>query len=174
MSGSFRIGVLIAALVIFADQATKSWALSYLLQHSGVVKLTSFFNLVVTFNRGISFGLLQANDSGRWLLIATSLVIVVVLAIWLWRATGWLLPVALGAVIGGALGNVADRLGEKKAVFDFLDFHLFGYHWPAFNLADSAISIGVGLILIDGLFVRARHSDDSVKSSEGGGGNEVK
>ena len=92
---------------------------------------------------------------GPILLIALALVISVALLIWLWRVENRLVAVAIGMVLGGALGNVIDRF-RFQAVVDFLDFHAFGYHWPAFNVADSAISIGVGLLLYDALFENRR------------------
>src|SRR5260221_12834731 len=91
-------------------------------------------------DQGIVFSLLAA-------------VIVAILLVWLWRAPGTLLPAAIGLVVGGAIGNVIDRL-RLGSVVDFLDFHLGGWHWPAFNLADAAICIGVGLMIIDGLLGR--------------------
>jgi signal peptidase II len=116
-----------------------------------VVGLTGFFSLVPVWNRGVSFGILAARDgSTAWLLSGLALVVAVGLVAWLSRVERALLALSLGLVIGGALGNVIDR-GRFGAVFDFLDFHVASWHWPAFNLADSAITVGVGLLLLDGL-----------------------
>jgi signal peptidase II len=90
----------------------------------------------------------MGGEAMRWLLVAVSLAIVGVLLVWLGRTSRRLSGLAIGAVIGGALGNVADRVFLGK-VADFLDFHLLGWHWPAFNLADSAIVCGVALIVLD-------------------------
>jgi signal peptidase II len=79
--------------------------------------------------------------------------VLVWLLVWLWRAQGRLIGAALGLIVGGAIGNIIDRY-RFGAVFDFLDFHAFGWHWPAFNVADSAIVIGVGLLLLDGFRTR--------------------
>jgi signal peptidase II len=86
-----------------------------------------------------------------WLLTALALAVVAGLVTWLWRQPDPLLAVGVGLVSGGALGNVIDRI-RLGAVVDFLDFYLGGWHWPAFNMADSAIAIGVGVLLFDGLF----------------------
>ncbi|MDP6812921.1 MAG: signal peptidase II [Alphaproteobacteria bacterium] len=143
-----RRGIALAAAVLVADQLSKLWLLDWLAGHDGQVQLTGFFNLVTVWNRGISFGLLQSGEAGRWLLSIVSLVVCAALVVWLRRVDRLLPALALGAVIGGALGNVADRL-LRGAVADFFDFHLMGYHWPAFNIADSAITIGVGMLLLD-------------------------
>lgn len=158
---------LIAGLIL-ADQLSK-WAILegvFAIPFLGVpfgafpwappVEVTGFFNLVTVWNRGVSFGIL-ANDHalGPYLLSGLAVTISAVLAWLLRRAETRFLALAYAVVIGGALGNVIDRL-RFGAVFDFLDFHVAGWHWPAFNIADSAIVIGVGLILIDGVFAKPR------------------
>ncbi len=151
-----RLGLLVALPVILLDQLTKWWILTDLLYPPKTLTVTGFFNLVLVWNRGVSFGMFDSHS--RWgpiLLIALALVISVALLIWLWRVENRLVAVAIGMVLGGALGNVIDRF-RFQAVVDFLDFHAFGYHWPAFNVADSAISIGVGLLLYDALFENRR------------------
>jgi signal peptidase II len=100
----------------------------------------------------VGFSLLTMTlPSGPYILSALALAIAAGMLVWLFRASRAIPAVALGLVIGGALGNVIDRL-RLGAVFDFIDVHLGSYHWPAFNLADSALSIGVVLLIIDGLF----------------------
>ncbi|MCC7272132.1 MAG: signal peptidase II [Alphaproteobacteria bacterium] len=152
-------GFALAAAVLAADQATKAWAIDYLavqapLGRGRVEPVTDFFNLVVVWNRGVSFGLFQADAAiTRWGLAAIALAVAVGLSFWLVRARHGLVAAALGLIIGGALGNVVDRV-RFGAVFDFLDFHAMGYHWPAFNIADAGISVGVAALLIDGLFGR--------------------
>ena len=147
-----RLGLAVAAITLVADQVTKLYFYD-LLVIGGVrfVEVLPFFNLVTVWNYGVSFGMLT-NDSqiGPWLFVAVALAIVAALFTWLRRAATRMVAIALGMVIGGAIGNVVDRL-TYGAVFDFLDFHAFGWHWPAFNLADSGISIGVILLLADGL-----------------------
>ncbi len=138
-----------AALVLIADQISKWWIVDHVMVRPRVIEVTPFFNIVMTWNRGVTFGMLASDgETTRWLLIVLSLAVVGVLLVWLARTAARLPAFALAAVIGGALGNVIDRLNYGK-VADFLDFHLAGWHWPAFNLADSAIVCGVGLLLLD-------------------------
>jgi len=114
--------------------------------------VTSFFNIVMVWNQGVSFGMFSNNsDYGPIALSALSIVIAIIFAVWMLRSQSKLQCLAIGFVIAGALGNVIDRL-RFGAVIDFLDFHAFGYHWPAFNVADSGICIGVFLLIIQSLF----------------------
>lgn len=145
-----RFGLVVALVVLVADQASKAWFLDLMQQNPGGIRITSFFNLVMVWNSGVSFGLFSEDSASRsWTLIGVSLAVLVWLGIWLWRNTDRFVALALGFIIGGAIGNIIDRY-RFGAVFDFLDFHAFGWHWPAFNVADSAIVIGVGLLLLDG------------------------
>ena len=145
-----RIYGLITALVIIVfDQITKAAIMQKI--ETGDITIAPFFNLVLTWNRGISFGMLNHELAGPVALSALSLAIAAGFAVWLWRTDYKYLAVALGAVIGGALGNVVDRL-RFGAVVDFLDFHIGGLHWPAFNIADSAICVGIAFVVLDGLF----------------------
>lgn len=142
----------VAAVTIVLDQATKVIVVDALDGDYRRVAVTSFFNLVLTHNTGISFGLLTGSAWWHpWLLVVLALAVVAGLTSWLWRQPDPLLAVGVGLVAGGALGNVVDRI-RLGAVIDFLDFHLGGWHWPAFNVADSAIAVGVGVLLFDGLF----------------------
>ncbi len=146
-----RFGLLLAALVIVLDQLTKWWMISSVMTPPQIIPLTSFFNLVLFHNRGVSFGMFSSAPNWLpWALVLFAVLISVALLIWLWRTEDRLLAAALGLVIGGALGNVIDRI-RFGAVVDFLDFHVSEYHWPAFNVADSAITVGVGLLLLDAL-----------------------
>lgn len=116
--------------------------------------VTGFFNLVTVWNRGVSFGLFSnASHIGPWALSAVAAVISVILVFWLRKTENRLLGVGLGMILGGAIGNVIDRV-RFGAVFDFLDFHAVGYHWPAFNLADCGVVVGVFFVLLDGIFAR--------------------
>ena len=135
-------------LAFVVDQTTKAAALAAapVLAETGI-EVLPFFNLVLTFNRGVTFGLLATDHpAGRWLLTLLAVAVVLGLGAWLVRARDRMQASALGLIIGGAIGNVVDRL-RQGAVTDFLDFHVQGYHWPAFNLADSAIVIGVLLLI---------------------------
>lgn len=142
----------LAAVVVVLDQLTKWLILTQVMAPPRVIEVTGFFNLVLAFNRGVSFGLL-ASDYGwkPYLLAGLALAVVALLLYWVRRQPGWLPGVAVGLIVGGAVGNVLDRF-VHGAVVDFLDLHLAGWHWPAFNLADTAIVCGVGLLLLDSLF----------------------
>lgn len=149
-------GLAAAVVVAVLDQLSKAAVLGFFAGRAfgAHERITPFFNLVLTYNRGMSFGLFN-NGAGvnalLFSLVAAS--IVAVLVYWLSRVDSPLLAVAIGLVIGGAIGNVVDRV-RFGAVVDFLDFYLGSWHWPAFNLADSAICIGVAAMLLDGLLLR--------------------
>ncbi|GAB4356062.1 MAG: signal peptidase II [Kiloniellaceae bacterium] len=156
--------LILAAAVLLADQLSKWVMLQLLMQPPRVIEVTGFFNLVLTYNTGVSFGMFQGDAAWKpYFLIAVNLVVSLGLLVWLHRearngGNAGLLSVAVGLVVGGALGNAVDRL-HLPGVADFLDFHLAGWHWPAFNLADSAIVCGVALIVADGLFQPGRKSN---------------
>ncbi len=121
------------------------------MQPPRVIPVLPFFNLVLVWNRGVSFGMFGDGSAGPWLLVLLAVGIVAALLWWLRKAEGLLSVASLGLIIGGAVGNVIDRL-VHGAVVDFLDFHAAGWHWPAFNVADSAITVGVVLLLAESLF----------------------
>ena len=151
-----RLGAGVAALACVLDQATKLWLVfGYDLGGRGVVRLAPVLDLVLAWNTGISYGLLpQESDLGRWLLVAFKLAAAALLWVWLARAQSKLLAVALGLLIGGAVGNAIDRV-LFGAVIDFLLLRLdaVGLRFPyVFNLADAAITLGVVLMLCDSLF----------------------
>lgn len=151
-----RRGLVAALLVAILDQLSKAAVLAFFAGRSFGDRetVTSFFNLSLTYNRGISFGLFNgAAGMGALVFSLAAAAIVAVLIYWLSRVSSPFLAVAIGLIIGGAMGNVIDRL-RLGAVVDFLDFHLGTAHWPAFNLADSAICIGVAAMLLDGLLLR--------------------
>ena len=144
-----RLGLTVALLALVADQAHKYWMLQiYRIAERGRIEITPFFDLVMTWNHGISYGLLQQDSTlGRLALMVFSVVAVAVLFLWMSNAASRLVAISLGLVIGGALGNITDRI-MHGAVADFFSFHYAGYYWYVFNVADVAISAGViGLIL---------------------------
>ena len=142
-----RLGLLISLIVFVADLATKWLVIRFLSDPQPVLEVLPFFNLVLGFNRGISFGLLNsASPVAPYLLSLFALVVVSILTVWLHRADRAFEAVGLGMIIGGASANVADRLADG-AVTDFLDLHISSYHWPTFNLADTAIVCGVILFI---------------------------
>ena len=138
----------LAAGVMLLDQVSKAWVLGSVRPMESLT-VTAFFNLVLVFNPGASFSFLaDAGGWQKWFFVILALAISAWLAVMLRRhAAERLLPAALALILGGALGNVIDRL-RFDSVVDFLDFHAAGHHWPAFNVADSAISVGVALMLL--------------------------
>ncbi len=139
----------LAVLTFVADQAHKWWMLHvYDIEGRGTVPLTAFFDLVMVWNRGVSYGLLATHAQG--LLIALSLLISAFLWRWAAMARHRLTAAALGLVIGGALGNALDR-ALHGGVADFFHLHWGGWSWYVFNIADIAIVAGVGLLLYDSL-----------------------
>ncbi len=150
MSYMFRFGLIIAAAIIVVDQASKLYLIDLMARHPGGIEVTSFFNLVMVWNRGVSFGMF-AGDNMRWILVAITTVISVIVLLWLRKATNRMLATGLGLVLGGAIGNIIDRV-RLGAVADFFDFDLIFMRWPAFNVADMAIVCGVILILLESLF----------------------
>ena len=156
MNSLFARGLLVSAAVLALDQFTKWLILTKIMVPPRAIPVTPFFDLVLGWNTGISFGLFSNSpEAARWVFIAIGLAITAVLVVWMARSRGPFLVLAIGLIIGGALGNILDR-ARFGAVVDFLYFHYRDYGFPAFNIADSAISIGVALILIDSLFLERR------------------
>ena len=156
LTSRLRPGVIAAIAVLVLDQASKLWLLFVFdIAHRGAVRLTPFFDLVLAWNVGISFGWLQ-NDGqlAQIALMVIKAVAVIVLAIWMARSRTLIATVALGMIIGGAIGNAIDRFAYG-AVVDFALFHLqIGgkpFNWYVFNLADVAIVAGVAALLYDSL-----------------------
>lgn len=141
-------------VVVALDHATKAWAREAL-DVGAPVSITPFFDLTLGFNSGVAFGFLDS--AGGPLVLFLTIAISVVFANWFWREPRALTRLALAFVLGGALGNVLDR-ALHGAVTDFIDLHASGSHWPAFNLADAAISFGAVLLVVD--MLRARKQED--------------
>ena len=143
-----RFGLVVAIVSAAIDQAAKFWLLFVVdLPARGIVTLTPFLDLVLAWNPGISYGLFrQEGPLGQWALLALKAIAVILLWIWLSRATGRLTALSLGLIIGGAVGNAIDRF-TYGAVADFVLFHIttanFSFKWYVFNLADVAIVAGV-------------------------------
>lgn len=149
-----RLGLGLALAVVLLDQLSKWLVLTQAMTPPRFVEVTSFFNLSLVWNRGVSFSMLNLEAAyWPWILSAVALAISGALVAWLWSLAATLPAVGVGLIIGGALGNVVDRV-RFGAVMDFLDFHYAGYHWPSFNLADTSIGIGVAAVLVDALFGR--------------------
>jgi signal peptidase II len=152
-----RLGLLVAVATFLLDQALKAWILYGLrLPESPPIRVGWLFDLVMVWNRGISYGLFQQHeDWGRYGLVALSVAAAIGLGVWLARNTAWIVALALGLLIGGALGNAVDRL-LYGAVADFVLLYWIPVFPYVFNLADSAIVAGVGLLLYDSLVLEGR------------------
>jgi signal peptidase II len=156
-SAAFRLGVMVALVTAAIDQTVKFWLLdSFDLPGRGRVVLTPFLDLVLAWNTGISYGLFaDTGPLGQWALFGLKMIAVVLLAVWLARTGSRLSAVALGLIIGGAIGNALDR-AIHGAVVDFVLFHVttasWSFNWYVFNLADVAIVAGVVGLLYESLF----------------------
>ena len=151
-----RLGLGVAAVVVVLDQLVKLLLIAFIGGQNRTLAVWPFLDLVMVWNRGVSFGFFNSAAAGeiqRWILVALSLGVVAALVLWLRRIGDRRLALAVGLIVGGAIGNVLDRV-RFGAVADFFYFHLGDYYWPAFNLADSAIVAGVGFLLYDSLFRR--------------------
>jgi len=159
------LGGLVAALTLAVDQANKLWLIFVFgIAARQPVELTPFFDVVFAKNPGISYSLFSARTGvQRFALLAVTLVATACLAFWLWRAKSRLVALALGLIVGGALGNAYDRLAYGF-VADFYHFHVRSFSWYIFNLADAAIVIGVGLLIVDSLFFGERPGPKDVSA----------
>ncbi len=169
-AGPARLGAVVAVAAAALDQLTKAAMAAWVTAHGGPIAVLPFANIVLVHNRGVSFGMFSdAPGWGRWVLVLVGVAIVAGLLLWLRRVTAPALAAALGLVVGGALGNLADRI-LLGAVVDFLDLHAGGWHWPAFNLADTAICLGAAYLILTSLIGTG---GDRRLPDEPGGGSEA-
>ena len=151
----YLIAAIAAILGVAADQASK-WALLEVVglrENPRNIRVLPVFDIVMWWNHGTSFSLFRTGEAwGPYVFSIAALAIIILLVLWLSRIVSPILAAALGAVIGGALGNVVDRL-RFGAVADFFYAHLGEYGWPAFNIADSLIVVGIGVLVFDGMFL---------------------
>ncbi|HLY56977.1 MAG TPA: signal peptidase II [Stellaceae bacterium] len=155
MSRPLAAGLAVAAAVLVADQVTK-WAVlaHFATADAPVLPVMPSLNIVLVTNHGVSFGMFNTGTGWRpWVFSGIAVVIVGVLAHLLRTARSRLVVAGMGLIIGGAVGNLIDRL-RFGSVVDFVDFFIGEWHWYVFNAADAAICVGVGLLLLDGLLVR--------------------
>ena len=146
------MGLVVAGLIIVFDQLSKYYVLHHFLGLNLYIQFGDYFNIVRAWNTGVSFSMFNNyGNVGVYVLSAVAIGVVATLVNWLRYEKSTIMQVAIGMIIGGALGNVIDRL-RLGAVFDFLDFHIGDSHWPAFNVADSFICIGAGLIILSSVF----------------------
>jgi signal peptidase II len=152
-----RLGAILALATLALDQASKLYLLfGYDLPLREPVVFAPFLELIVVWNRGISYGLFQQDSElGRWALLAVMIGAAVGLSVWMARATSRLLGASLGLIVGGAIGNAIDRVAYG-AVFDFVHFHVGSFSWYVFNVADAAIVAGVVGLLYDSLVLDKR------------------
>jgi len=154
--GRFAAWLTLASVLLALDLWTKHLASTGLNLYQAQ-PVTAWLNLTLAHNKGAAFSFLaNSGDWARWFLTAAAVVIMAILVVWLKRLPNpaRLLPTAIALVLSGAMGNVVDRV-RLGYVVDFIDVHVAGYHWPAFNLADSAIVLGVILIVIEGFIPRS-------------------
>ena len=147
------LGLGVAGLTLIADQVHKAWMLYvYDIGAKGTVRLAPFFDLILVWNQGVSYGLFQQQSSlGRWALILFASASALALVVWLARITSPLSATCIGLIIGGAIGNAIDRI-LYGAVADFFSLHAFGFEWYVFNIADTAIVTGVVGLLYKSVF----------------------
>jgi len=157
----YLVAGVVALLALAADQGSK-WALLELVglrANPEPIRLLPVFDLVLWWNHGTSFSLFRTGGAwGPYVFSLVALAIVVVLVLWLSRIGRPVLAAAIGAVIGGAIGNIVDRL-RFGAVADFFYAHIGDYGWPAFNVADSLIVVGIGVLVFDGMFLNHEPAD---------------
>lgn len=148
-----RVGAISALIAFMIDRISKWWFIDiFNLPNKGVVEILPIFDVVMVWNRGVSFGFLSASgDFGRWALVALNLIIVAVLVYWLKSAKNLILSGAIGLVIGGAFGNIYDRV-KFGAVADFFQFHWNDWYFAVFNVADSFIFVGAVLLIFNSTF----------------------
>ena len=159
------LGLIAALIVLAADQVSKWWILSVVrLEEVGQIVLLPVLNLTMVWNRGVTFGLL--NGFGQWgslILAAIALAVVVALGVWLHRAESRVVAVSLGAIAGGAVSNVIDRL-RFGAVVDFIHAHVGAWSWYVFNVADAAIVCGVAALVLESLWPRGSRSPEDAST----------
>ncbi len=159
----FFIGILIASILTYFDLLTKQIAFNtvdqaFINKNLNYIIVTDFFNIVKVWNHGVSFGMFNDLEHGRIIFASIVALISIFLLIWLYKNENSIVSYALSFIIGGAMGNMIDRL-KNSAVADFLDFHIAGYHWPAFNLADCAVFIGVAILIFDDLILSKKRDE---------------
>jgi len=166
--GIYSVAGLAALLGLGVDQASK-WMLLEIVglrDNPRTIEMLPVFDIVMWWNRGTSFSLFHTGAAwGPYAFSIAALAIIGLLVLWLSRIVNPILAAALGAVIGGALGNVVDRL-RFGAVADFFYAHIGEYGWPAFNVADSLIVVGIGVLVLDGMFLSHKKTDDMARRKQ--------
>jgi signal peptidase II len=148
--------ILILLIVLTLDQLSKIYVLKITdASEQTVIKLTSFLNIVLTWNRGVTFGMFNDLTYGKMIFTIFAIILTIILSIWMFKSKDKLEVSAIAMIIGGALGNIIDRI-RFGAVVDFIDFYIYSYHWYVFNIADSAICLGVMILLYINIMFNVR------------------
>jgi len=159
MKRSFHLLIWPALSIVVLDQISKFIVLKSIEIHRSISMISGFFNLVHTRNRGMAFGMFNrpGSDLGYYLLLSVTFIAVILLLFWFSRLKQEerILAPGLSLILGGAIGNLIDRI-RLREVIDFLDFYIGPYHWPAFNVADSAITVGTFWVVLSLLFLSPR------------------
>jgi signal peptidase II len=133
--------------VLTIDQLSKLYVLKITdAKEETVIKLTSFLNIVLTWNRGVTFGMFNDIAYGKIIFSIFAIILTIILSIWMFKSKDKLETYSIAMIIGGAIGNIIDRI-RFGGVVDFIDFYIYSYHWYVFNIADSAICLGVMILL---------------------------
>ena len=166
MKRNYHLLIWPALSIVVLDQISKYIVLKSIEIHSSIPMISGFFNLVHTRNRGMAFGMFNrpGSDLGYYLLLSATFVAVILILFWFSRLKQEerMLAPGLSLILGGAIGNLIDRV-RLREVIDFLDFYIGPYHWPAFNVADSAITVGTFWVVLSLLFLSSRESREGVK-----------
>lgn len=159
-------GLIIAVIIVICDQWSKIYIFNLLDETPyQIIELLPFLNFVKVYNSGVSFGMFNQISHGRIILSTLAIAITIGMCVWLYRVKTKLLIYSLGLVIGGAIGNIIDRV-RVGAVYDFIDFHMGGHHWPAFNIADTSIFIGVALLILDSIINKENNKTHTKDESD--------
>lgn len=160
----FYLWCALACAIVAADQYTKMLVLEHFPSLGGGITLTSFFNLIRAHNTGAAFSFLaSAGGWQQWFFIGLATIVSVIILVMLWKhSTQRLSSLGLSCILGGAIGNVTDRISHGYVV-DFLDFHLGARHFPAFNLADIAITTGVAIVILHELIQMVKEKNIAKK-----------
>ena len=166
MKRNYHLLIWPALSIVVLDQISKYIVLKSIEIHRSIPMISGFFDLVHTRNRGMAFGMFNrpGSDLGYYLLLSATFVAVILLLFWFSRLKQEerILAPGLSLILGGAIGNLIDRI-RLREVIDFLDFHIGPYHWPAFNVADSAITVGTFWVVLSLLFLSSKESREGVK-----------
>lgn len=149
----FVKGIILAVVSLILDQISKIYMFEQVLSGKNYVEVMPFLNWVRVYNNGISFGMFNNNEYSQIIFSVLSSIIVLVLIYYMYKATNKFIIYAFALIIGGAVGNVIDRI-RVGAVMDFVDVYVGQYHWPAFNIADSTIFIGAFMLLISSVIYK--------------------